>query len=484
MRKILFVNAPSCFTAYSGTKTNAVLQRYPLLGHAILAAVARQLGNKVDVLDLGIIENWQEALVSELQQYKPNIICMSSMTPLFNEVAEVSFFIRKHVGKDVTMILGGPHPTALPEESLRESAFDIVVISEGEKAFEAILNGTPLKKIPGVYYKDGENICSTPGHSYVEDLDTIPYPAYDLYDLSKYKMPKIVAKKSPMAVYMASRGCAFNCSFCDKNIFGRKMRYKSPGIVVDQIKYLLKLGFKEVRFNDDLFTTNIERAKTICERIIHSNLKFQWQLSSGVRVDRVDLEFLKLAKRAGCYSMGVGFEAADQKALDSANKKIKVAQSYKAEELFKKAKMDYVGFFMLGLPSDTEETLKKTIKFATELDCTFAKVTVTVPFPGTSLFREYEAKGLIKSRDWSKYNFHSIKEIYQHPNLNMETLSKYYNKFYHVYYLRPSYIIKTFFRAIREGTIFHYILYAAQTLFPKFLKTNPKYKYKKLKKSL
>lgn len=476
MGEVLFVNAPSCFCAYPGTRTNAIVQVYPLLSHSLLGALGKQAGKKVEILDLGIIADWQKALTDKLKEFRPDMVCMTSTTTLFPEVAEVSFFIRRIVGNGVTLIVGGPHATALPEDSLRQSAFDILVAGEGEPAFTAIVSGLSYSDIPGVYYKDGEEIRSTPGYSTVEDINTLPYPAYELYDLNKYNFlaPKMVVRATPMANYMASRGCYGSCSYCNKNIFGRKVRYKTPEVVIDEIKYLLKAGIRELRFVDDMFTANMKKARRICELILENNLKFSWNLASGVRVDCIDGDFLKLAKRAGCYQIGFGFESGDQKSLDSVNKGTTIEQAYKAMEAVNEAGLESVGFFMLGLPADTEDSLKKTIDFAKKLSPTFAKVTITVPFPGTKLFSDYESQGLIKSKDWSKYNFHDIKDIYRHPTLSIETLERYYHKFYYSYYLRPSYLTRTFVNSLRDATFFHYLYYGILTFFPKLFKRNPR----------
>jgi anaerobic magnesium-protoporphyrin IX monomethyl ester cyclase len=474
MQNILFVNAPSCFDSYSGTRVNAVVQVYPLLSHASLAAVAKELGNKVEILDLGIIFEWKKTLEGKIREFRPDMICMSSTTPLFNEVADVSRFIRKIVGNNLPMVLGGPHPTAIPEDSLRLSEFDVVVTGEGENAFRSIIEGIPYKEILGVYFKEGDDIIlSASNDNCVMDLDNLPYPAFELYDMSRYKCPRILNRISPMTNYMSSRGCVFKCSFCNKNIFGNRVRYKSIEKVIDEIKYMLKAGIREIRIIDDMFTTNMARAKKICEMILHHNLKFPWTLSAGLRVDCVDMEFLTLAKRAGLYQVAFGFESGDQKSLESIEKGIKLEQSVRAMELVKSARLESVGFFMFGLPGDSEESLKKTISFAKKLSPTYAKVTITIPFPGTKLYEDYERKGLIISKDWSKYNLHTVADIYHHPNLGSETLRKYYNKFYYSYYLRPSYILSSCIRTLINFTLFHHVYYGLQTFLPKIFRTTP-----------
>lgn len=471
MQKVLFVNTPSCFNSYAGTRINAAVQVYPLLSHAILAAVVRREGKKAEVLDLGIIAGWEKALREKIETFRPEAICMTSTTPLFPEVARVSHIIRGIAAKGTMLILGGPHATVLPRESLEHSAFDIVVTGEGENALKALSNGVPRREIPGIYYKNGE-ICSTEGPNPLVDLDNLPMPAFDLYDLTMYKCPRMLNRLSPMVNYMTSRGCVYQCSFCSKSVFGQRIRYKSPARVIEEIKYLLKLGIREIRVIDDMFTTNINRAKLICELILKHHLKFPWTLSAGLRVDCIDMEFLKIAKSAGLYQVALGFESGDQASLNTIDKGITLAQSLSAMRIVKKAGIESVGFFMLGLPEDTEESLKKTIAFAKKLSPTYAKATITVPFPGTRLFEDYEKRGLIKSKEWHKYNLHKAQDIYRHPKLEIETLTRYYHKFYYSFYLRPGFLIKSFIRTLKDFTMFEYFYYGLQTFFPKFFKSS------------
>jgi len=477
MENVLFVNSPSCFSFYLGTRINAIVQTYPLLSHSILAAVVRNSKKRASILDLGIVRDWEKVLAEEIKNFSPDVICMTSTTTLFPEVAQMSYFIRKMVGQRIKLVLGGPHATVLPEESLRLSAFDIVITGEGENPLVKLITGLPYNEIAGIYYKEGGAIYSTAGSDPVENLDSLPFLAFDLYNLKKYKCSKIICKRYPLVNYMTSRGCPYKCTFCNHNIFGTKIRYKSPDLVMAEIKHMLKLGIKEIRIIDDAFTFDIARAKLICELIIRNNLKFPWTLAAGLRVDCLDLEFLKLAKKAGLYQVSLGFESGDQDSLDSINKKISIKQSIDAMELVKKAKLESIGFFMLGLPADTEKSLQKTINFAVRLSPTFAKVALTIPFPGTELFADYEKKGLIKSRAWNMYNLHSSADIYRHPNLEIKTIKKYYNKFYYAFYLRPGYLIASLCRSVWNLSIIDYICYGIQTFFPKIFK--PRIKIKK-----
>ncbi|MDO8125627.1 MAG: radical SAM protein [Candidatus Brocadiales bacterium] len=473
MKDILFINMPSAFAVNKGTKLNAGIQVYPLLSYASLGAVLRGKGFDVAVLDLGVESEPYKMLDKTLDEFKPRTVGFTSTTPLYFEVREISRIVRKKFGRDVRIVYGGPHATALPEDSLVDAEIDIVVSSEGEETMLEILEGKPLAEIKGVYYKENGKIKSTPPRQLIKDLDTLPFPALDLYDIKRYKCPKFLSKGSPPAGMETSRGCPCACTFCNKNISGRPFRKKSPDRVVDEIKYMLQMGIGEIRIIDDQFATDIERAKVICEKIIRAGLKFPWNLPSGVRVDCVDEEFLILAKRAGCYQVGIGFESGDQKSLDRVNKGIKIEEGVRCMELIRKVGLESVGFFMLGLPDDTEESLKKTVDFALRLMPDYAKVTITIPFPGTALFEDYERRGLIKSRDWTQYNFNRAGKIYTHPHLSYETMKYYCDIFYWKYYLNPRFLSRKIVKSYYEGTLLQDVYYGLQTFFPGLFPVEP-----------
>jgi len=467
-KDVLFINLPSAFTAYAGSKLHAGLQIYPLLSFAMLAAVLREKGARVSILDLGLDASFDK-LDATLEETKPEIVGITATTPLFFEASELSRRVRKKLGAGVKIILGGPHATALPEECLLSSEFDIVVYCEGEETIAEIWDKKNLSEIKGIYYKKDGKIFSTGDRGVIENLDSLPMPALDLYAIKNYRCSRALSRESPISNYETSRGCPSRCSFCNKNISGRKYRMKSPEKVIEELKYILSLGVKELRFIDDQFNANPQHAKEVCEAIIREGLHFPWSLAAGIRVNCADVELLKLAKRAGCYQVGIGFESGDQDSLDSIDKDATIEESIECMQAVKKAGLESIGFFMLGLPADTEKSLNKTINFAIKLMPDLAKITITIPFPGTHLFEQYEKQGLIKTRDWTKYNFHNAGDVYRHPNLDFETLMKYYLLFYRKFYLNPKYISRRFVKSLLNLSIHRDIYYALQTFFPKLL---------------
>jgi anaerobic magnesium-protoporphyrin IX monomethyl ester cyclase len=460
---ILFINLPSAFGSYDSTKLGVYKQAYPLLSFMSLSAFVKKSGFTTAVLDLGIEENPYDLLRQKLKERRPKFVGITSATPFFHEAVEVAKITKEILEKEATVICGGPHVTALPEESLQNSEIDIVVAGEGEQTLLEIMQNKKLPEIDGIFYKIDSKILGTPPRKFVDNLDSLPSPDFSVYDIKRYHCAKIVSRYSPVLQIETSRGCPHNCSFCNKSIFKRAFRAKSPERVVAEMKYFEKNGAAELRIIDDQFAADIGRAKKICRLLIKEPIKIPWCLPNGIRVDRVDEEFLSLAKQAGCYQVSIGFESGDQDVLDSIDKDISLEQSEKCMKIVKKSGLESIGFFILGLPTDTEKSMKKTIEFAVKMMPTFAKASIFAPYPGSRLFNEYEENGRIKTHDWRKYNSHKVVDLYEHPNLSHETLEKYLDRFYHSFYLNPRFLWMRFFRSLREHTFWRDVYYGART---------------------
>lgn len=248
---------------------------------------------------------------------------------------------------NIKTIVGGPHITALHGEISKEKCFDIIAIGEADTVIQEILSTTSLKNVPGIYYKTSfGKIIFTGYREKIKDLNSLPYPAWHLFDLSKYKNSRLSSRKNPVGLIETSRGCSYQCNFCSKLTFGDQFRVKNPKRVVDEMEYMLSCGFREIHIADDSFTQDIKRAKEICKEIIRRGLKFPWSLINGIRVNFVDYEFFKLARKAGCWQVGLGIESGDQEVLNKINKKTSLAQVRKAVNLAGRVGIDTFGFFI------------------------------------------------------------------------------------------------------------------------------------------
>ncbi|MBS3108097.1 radical SAM protein [Candidatus Woesearchaeota archaeon] len=462
-KKILLINPPSSLKAYSKSKIKAAIPEIPLLSLAVLAAPLLDARHDVQILNLAISSQPDKDLEEKLKEFRPDIVGITFTTPLFAEASLIAAEIKKFDSK-IVVAGGGAHATTAPDDCIKDNNFDIMAIGESDFMLVDLANGMHLKDIKGIYWREHGKIVKNAPRTLIADLDDLPMPAWQLYgDLSIYKTPRITSKMNPVGALETSRGCPFNCTYCNKKIFTQKFRYKSVKRTVDEMEYMLGLGFKEIHIWEDQFTTDLEHAKNVCREILRRGLKFPWNLFTGIRVNCVDKEFLELAKKAGCYSVSYGVESGDESILKNINKGITLAQCRKAFRMAKEAGMETIGFFMLALPGETEETMMKTIKFAVELDPDYAKFTMTLPFPGTRLYEDLEKAGKIKTHDWSLYNFHCTTEVYDHPNLSWDVIQKYYDLSYRMFYFRPKYIARRLVRGLKSGEIFTDAYYFIKT---------------------
>jgi radical SAM superfamily enzyme YgiQ (UPF0313 family) len=460
MAKILFFNPPSREHVYLKTNVSVGAPSYPNLTFATLAAhLVPQ--HKVRIVDLDFSINPEKDLLEVVHGFKPDIVASSAKTPDYYTVRDLMKKVKASAASILT-IVGGVHVTACPDEIVQESCFDIAVVGEADTVLSEILLSSSFEKIPGLILKKGtsnEKLFTGP-RAPIEDLNALPFPAWQLFDIQKYKNSRLSSRKNPVGHIETSRGCVAQCNFCSKLIFGSRPRAKAPRRVVEEMEYMLKSGFKEIHVADDSFTQNIERAKEVCREILSRGLKFPWALISGVRVNMVDLEFLTLAKKAGCWQVGFGIETGDQKVLNRINKNITVEQTEKAVALANKAGLDTFGFFIFGLSGETEESMKKTIALAKRLPLDTAKFDICIPYPGTRYYDELKAEGRILSYDWSKYICHQTKEpLFDPPGFSWKMIEFYYKKAFREFYLRPSYLLRRFIRSLRRNDLFYDIQY-------------------------
>jgi anaerobic magnesium-protoporphyrin IX monomethyl ester cyclase len=463
MADVILINPAYSNIIYKNAKIKAGVPLNPLLNLALLARPVIEAGYEARILDLNIGNNSDSFLGKEIRKEKPRFAGITSTTPLYPEAKRLAQFI-KEISPDTVLIIGGAHGTTFPEEVLKDSAFDIVAMGEGDFIMRDLLTTGNPGNIKGLVFKENGGIVNTGRAGYIKNLDELPLPAWDLYDLDKYDKYSLSNRKSPPGYLETSRGCPWGCVFCNKNIHGRKFRPKTAERVVDEIEYMLKSGFKEINILDDTFSTDLDRIKSICDKIMRRGLRFPWHPLNGMRVDRADKELFIMMKKAGCYKVSFGIESGNQDILDKAGKGINLQQVRDAVSRARQLGFETFGYFMIGLPGETEETLKDTINFANELKLDMAKFNIAVPLPGTEIFEEWDRMGLIKTKDWSKYNFYSPHyEIYEHPELSHRTIAKYYKRAYRSFYFSPFYLIRRFVRGLKDGILLRDIQLFLQT---------------------
>lgn len=444
-RKVLLLTPPlSLEERYAGLK--AAGNTLPSLGLCYLAAIALRKKWEVRILDLAVLGMELREVISEVVKENPQLVGITAPTPAINKVAILIKEIKNHLPQGVTL-LGGPHISALPEETMRDvSSLDIGVIGEGEATFKEILEFMEGKKslneINGIIYKRNGEIFKNIPREPIRDLDSLPFPAWELLpSLSKYYRPSLhCIRKLPATILVTSRGCPYRCAFCDHSVFGYKIRYHSPSYVVDMMNHLyLKYGIKEFALHDECLLVDKSRAVEMCEKISKKGkVKFSWTIQ--VRGDQIELNLLKLFKKSGCWQIQLGIESGSEKILQNLKKGVSKEQIKKACQLVKKAGLQLKGFFMLANPGETLESIAETVQFIHDLPLDDFQLTFFTPYPGSPIFGEIEKWGMWVSKNYSRMNEYQL--VFLPRGLDPRVVTTEFKKSYRRFYLRPRVVLK------------------------------------------
>ncbi|MFC1756655.1 B12-binding domain-containing radical SAM protein [Patescibacteria group bacterium] len=445
--KILLINPPSQNEILSCNPEIIKTERGfdPPLGLLYLAGYLKKHSNhELKIIDAQVEKLNYQKLQEKIKKYSPDVVGITTMTFTLLDVLKTAE-ISKRVSPQVKIVLGGPHVHIYPEETINLKDVDFVVSGEGEETFHKLLeninNSDELKKISGLVFKHNGEIINTGIKKYCEDLDSLPFPPREMLPYKKYF--SLLAKKSPITTMFTSRGCPFQCAFCDRPNMGKIFRKRSAENVVDEMEECLNLGIKEIFVYDDTFTVDNQRVIDICEEILRRKLKFSWDIRA--RVDTVNEEVLKLLKKAGCERIHYGVEGGTPKILKVLNKNINLEQVLKIFKLTKKMGIDTLAYFMIGSPTETKEDILETIKFAKKLNPDFVQITLLTPFPATRVYNWALEQKVFENDYWlefAKNPQRSFKTKYWTKELSNEELQSLLNYAYKQFYVRPSYILK------------------------------------------
>ena len=355
----------------------------------------------------------------------------------------------KSIKKDVVTVVGGPHPSAVPHEAM--DAFggdlDFVFAGEAEVGFPKLLGAlnsgrADFRSIPGLVWRENDRVVSNP-KTVVDDLDAIGMPAWDLIHPELYPESQHGAffRKFPIAPIMITRGCPYPCTFCAGSIVsGKKVRYRSIDNVLKEITYLYNdFRIREFHVIDDNFTWDKGYAKEFLRRLKALNLDISWAVPNGVRMDTLDEELLGLMKETGLYLISLGIESGSDKVLCSMKKGATTAKTRECVKMIDRAGIDMAGFFILGFPGETEETIRQTIKFSTELNLVRANYFTYLPFPGSESYADLQAKGELEGIDWEHFYF--MNAAYVPKALTRKKLKGLQRLAFARFYLRPRIIL-------------------------------------------
>jgi radical SAM superfamily enzyme YgiQ (UPF0313 family) len=443
--KVTFLNPPQTNSKYKFLGVVA-----PSLGIGYMASVLEHNDVDVDVLDASALELSYDEIGQEILKRNPDIVSISALTPTIGVALDSADKI-KQVKPDTIVVLGGYHPTFEYESVLEEKSVDVVVRGEGEytllELVQTLENNGDLKNVRGLAFHDEADgsLVLTPERPIVQNLNELPFPAFHLFPMEKYRILNI---STNVATIITTRGCPMQCSFCSSAaLHGNKLRRRSYQNVCDEIELrLMEENIDTIAFMDDTFTLNKRFVRDFCNEIKRRNLKFWWGCTS--RVDTLDEELLELMKEAGCITLFMGVESADQHVLEKMNKNITLDKTQRAFDLCRKVGIRTIASCVIGMPEDTRESIISTIEFVKKLNPSYALYSLATPYPGTRFYNETFKKDLITIKDWSKYTLiNPVLETIDCSSAELRSLQK---KAFIGFYLRPSYLIR---QASRDGLI-------------------------------
>jgi radical SAM superfamily enzyme YgiQ (UPF0313 family) len=325
------------------------------------------------------------------------------------------------------LIYGGAHFTFLPEDGLKYG--DVSVIGEGEQTFLELCREDDLHKVKGIAFKEKNNIVFTEPRPFIDNLDELPFPAYDLLEMKKYHDELTTGEK---AIHMmTARGCPYNCSFCaSPQLFKRRVRFHSVDYVMSHIKYLIETyDLKNLKIEDDSFTVSKKRVLEFCEKIEENG--FNLNITCLTNVQNADGEMFKKMKAAGFSMISIGIESGNDDILKMINKGITLDDARKAVALAKKAGLDTECLFMIGNVGENKNTIMDSINFAKEINpigsnsnknAIYNYFQYATPFPGSELFGNYEQYGHLTTKNWDEY--HHQKPIFIPKGLDENSMAK------------------------------------------------------------
>lgn len=453
-KKVLLIYPPSPVLnredrCQQPTKELLVIPPLPPTDLMYLASIAENAGCIAKIRDYsqgGDFEN-------DLREFQPDFLVVNIATPTLEHDLD-AVKKAKEICPDITTIAKGAAFLTYGTDILAEhKALNIGIMGEAEETLKEILSGKKLNKIAGIYYREDLKINFTGARSFIEDLDSLPFPARHLVDNDIYRRPD---NGKVQAVIKVSRGCPFHCFFCLATpVSGAKVRRRSAENIIAEIRECVeKYNIRNFLFWSDIF--NIDKAWTmnLCQKIIDSGLKITW--SANTRADTADLEMAKKMYESGCRLVSIGVESGSQYILDKIGKRITLNQIRETINIFKKAKIRIYNYFVIGLPWENEDTAEETIEFAIELDSDFISFYTATPLPGTR-FYNYAAENNLFDKDTS------FKNAYFYPSVNTHFLTKdrvfeLHKQAIRRFYLRPLYILKMLSRIRTLTEVKNYFL--------------------------
>jgi anaerobic magnesium-protoporphyrin IX monomethyl ester cyclase len=384
-------------------------KKSPPLGLAYLAAVLEQKGYSVKIADMSTMKLNCDDIKRDVVADAPKLVGISFMTNQFRNALNVAKAV-KESDANIPVIAGGPHVSALPAEILSDESVDVAVIGEGEITISRLADFfikksiKDLGSIRGIAYRHNGQIITSQPQDLIEELDSLPLPAWHLLPVEKYAVPATGGNAAePVFAVISSRGCPNQCIFCDSHtVFGRKFRARSAKNIFSELLYLsTQFGVRQFDFVDDTITVNKNRIYELCNLMISNRCGFKWMCNA--RANTVDSEMLRLMKRAGCVRVEFGIESGDAEVLKNIKKAVTIEQIKNAHKMAKEAGLSIGSFVMVGNIGEDFSSVIKTRQLLEQTDTDDIYIAIATPFPGTELYKIAKQNGWLLVTDWSRF---------------------------------------------------------------------------------
>ena len=450
--KVILINPPSSVGAEFGVLAGGGGFRPPL-NLIYLAAVLLKNGYAVEVVDAPVQCRSYEDLVARVRKFRPDYCGITATTLTISPAARAAEMI-KNAYPDCPIILGGAHISAVPEETIeRYPSFDFGVIGEGELTIVDLLTALRYRRdvgsVRGIIYRSGPEVKRTEARPPIRDLDVLPFPSWQLLPdfVETYRPTKIRQIRFPSAYIATSRGCPYHCVFCDNAVHGRKFRSFSVDYIMAMIRKLIEEHhIRDLTIYDENLTIDRKRIVDLCERILKEKLDLTW--SCDARADSINPELLPLMYRAGCRSISFGIESGSQEVLDFYEKNLSLEQLEFAIRETKKAGIMTSGFFIIGGPTESEETIKRTISFAKRIPLDYFTPFYFNCFPNSPIYSRIYEYGQFDP-DYAKANM--SEPVFIPKGMTEKQLVGLFHQSLYSFYLRPS---KILFLIRKLGVVF------------------------------
>jgi len=451
--KVLLVNAYEDPRLTAG-RYSRFLMTMPPISIAYVAAALERAGDSVIFYDDQLEKGNRKKFFDRVRREAPDVVGFSVVTPMAQGVFQLAAELRSF-DPTIKIMMGNIHADLFGSRILEKGLADYIVHGEGEETtpelIRAIQEKRNLETVSGISFREDGKVVRTEPRAHIEDLDAVPFPAWHLFPTEKYEIFNFASVKKPGALILGSRGCPYQCNFCCLKIMGTRRRKRSPANIAEESEWLHEqFGYRQVSFTDPIFPLTKKEGLSFSQEMMARGLHKKAVWITETRVDLVDLELLQAMQESGLRRIMYGFETGSAGGLTAIKKHATLQAARNAVEVTRRAGIQIIGFFMLGVPEETHQSVNETIEFARSLDIDFAKFTVFSPFPGTKIYEEFISQGTIPDTDqWERFtNYPSQKNppIYLPKDLSLKDIIRYQRRALLRFYLRPRIVLRHLFK--------------------------------------